>query len=50
MVTESGISGVDTVDAFPLLYWNSNAAEWLEISIPAIAFEPTTVLARCSSR
>ncbi len=35
----------DTVDAFPLLYWNSNAAEWLEISVPAIAFEPGTTLA-----
>jgi len=40
-----GISGVDTVNAFPLLYWNSNNAEWLEISIPSIAFEPSTILA-----
>ncbi len=33
------------LNAFPLLYWNSNNAEWLEISIPSIAFESTTILA-----
>ncbi len=40
-----GINGVDTVNAFPIVYWNSNNAEWLEISIPSIAFEPSTILA-----
>ncbi|HRP60962.1 MAG TPA: hypothetical protein PK833_11870, partial [Vicingus sp.] len=39
-----GINGVDTVNAFPIVYWNSNNAEWLEISIPAIAFESSTIL------
>jgi len=40
-----GINGVDTVNAFPIVYWNSNSAEWLEISIPSIAFESSTILA-----
>ena len=39
-----GISGVDTVNAFPIVYWNSNQAQWLEISLPAIAFEPNSIL------
>ncbi|MCU0342720.1 MAG: T9SS type A sorting domain-containing protein [Ignavibacterium sp.] len=41
----AGISGVDTVEAYPILYWNSNAAEWLEISLPSIAFEDGAILA-----
>jgi len=41
-----GINSVgDTVNTFPIVYWNSNAAEWLEISIPAIAFGPNETLA-----
>ncbi len=41
----AGINSVgDTVDAYPILYWNSNAAEWLEISIPAIAFASADTL------
>ena len=42
----AGINSVgDTVEAFPILYWNSNASEWLEISIPEIAFEDEAILA-----
>lgn len=41
-----GINSVgDTVNAFPIVYWNSNAAEWLEISIPAVAFGGNDTLA-----
>ncbi len=35
----------DTVNAFPILYWNSRDDEWLEISMPAIAFEPNSIMA-----
>lgn len=35
----------DTVNAFPLLYWNSREAEWLEVSVPEVAFEPSSMLA-----
>ncbi len=38
-------SNRDTVNAFPILYWNSNKEEWLEISIPSIAFASDDTLA-----
>jgi len=34
----------DTVNAFPLLYWNSRDEDWLEVSVPAVAFEPSTIM------
>jgi hypothetical protein len=40
-----GINGVDTVNAFPIVYWNSNLGHWMEVSIPAIAFEPNATMA-----
>ncbi|MEO8231978.1 MAG: hypothetical protein ABI638_06825, partial [Ignavibacteriota bacterium] len=40
-----GINGVDTVNAFPIVYWNSNNAQWMEVSIPAIAFESNAIMA-----
>lgn len=35
----------DTVNAFPLVYWNSDLGEWYDIGVPAIAFEPNATMA-----
>lgn len=35
----------DTVNAFPLIYWNSDLGEWYNIGLDAIAFEPNATLA-----
>lgn len=40
-----GVVVTDTVNLFPILYWNSNNAEWMEISIPAVAQEPNAIMA-----
>lgn len=41
-----GINSVgDTVNAFPIVYWNSNQGQWLEISLPSIAFESNATMA-----
>jgi len=42
---ESIIASGDTVNSFPIVYWNSNTGEWLEISIPAVALEPNSTMA-----
>lgn len=38
-------SAGDTVNAFPLLYWNSNRSDWLDVGVPAVAFEPNSIMA-----
>lgn len=35
----------DTVNAFPLVYWNSDLGQWYNIGLDAVAFEPSTILA-----
>jgi hypothetical protein len=35
----------DTVNAFPLVYWNSDLGEWYNIGLDAVAFEPNSILA-----
>ena len=41
-----GINSVgDTVNTFPIVYWNSNMGQWMEISLPSIAFESNATMA-----
>jgi hypothetical protein len=35
----------DTVNAFPLVYWNSDLGEWYNIGLDAVAFEPNSIMA-----
>ncbi|HSL87872.1 MAG TPA: T9SS type A sorting domain-containing protein [Ignavibacteriaceae bacterium] len=35
----------DTVNAFPLVYWNSDLGQWYDIGVPEVAFEPNSIMA-----